>query len=59
MQCTKRGGGDIRQPKNLWENSMETPFVDTCSIVHATTMTEAPDLFNTELSNDQWPQQGN
>lgn len=57
MQCTKRGGGDIRQPKNLWENSMETPFVD--SIVHATTMTEAPDLFNTELSNDQWPQQGN
>lgn len=57
MQCTKRGGGDIRQPKNLWENSMETPFVD--SIVHSTTMTEAPDLFNTELSNDQWPQQGN
>lgn len=48
MQCTKRGGGDIRQPKNLWENSMETPFVD--SIVHATTMTEAPDLYNTELS---------
>lgn len=26
---------------------METPFVH--SIVHATTMTEAPDLFNTEL----------
>lgn len=58
MQCTKRGGGEtLGNPKNLWENSMETPFVD--SIVHATTMTEAPDLFNTELSNDQWPQQGN
>lgn len=57
MQCTKRGGGTLGNPKNLWENSMETPFVD--SIVHASTMTEAPDLFNTELSNDQWPQQGN
>lgn len=54
MQCTKRGGGETL---GMWENSMETPFVD--SIVHATTMTEAPDLFNTELSNDQWPQQGN
>lgn len=53
MQCTKKGGGRHQAtPKNLWENSMETPFVD--SIVHATTMTEAPDL-----SNDQWPQQGN
>lgn len=57
MQCTKRGGETLGNPKNLWENSMKTPFVD--SIVHATTMTEAPDLFNTELSNDQWPQQGN
>lgn len=58
MQCTKKGGGRHQAtPKNLWENCMETPFVD--SIVHATTMTEAPDLFNTELSNDQWPQQGN
>lgn len=57
MQCTKRGGETLGNPKNLWENSMETPFVD--SIVHSTTMTEAPDLFNTELSNDQWPQQGN
>lgn len=52
MQCTKKGGETLRQPKNLWENSMETPFVH--SIVHATTMTEAPDLFNTELY-DQWP----